>query len=127
MSLKITQRQLDALRTDAVEEGRDIERRERIQRDIERSMARQRWVGRIEFATWADARPGTVLLATDNGRDFYKYARIEEIHESGAVMPSGHIVRDGHRWVEYTLMQGGSGGSTVRPEDRIMVVGGTTQ
>lgn len=126
MNLRLTQRQLDALRADAIEEGRSIERRESIQRDIDRSMSRQRWYGRVEFAVWADACEGTVLIATEDGSGFYKYARIERVLSEGEDTGSG-TVRDGHMWVEYTLFQGGTGGSTVRPTDRIVVMGGTTR
>lgn len=126
MSLRLSQRQLDALRADAIEEGRTMQRREDIQRMLDRTFARPPWEGRIAFATWADARQGTVLLATDDGRSFYKYARIERVVPEGEDTGNGRW-RDGNLWVEYTLMEGGTGGLTVKPDERIMVIGDTVK
>lgn len=127
MSIKLSQRQLDALREDAIEEGRSRQRHEDIQRNIERFQARMRWVGPIGFARWIDAREGTVLLATDDGSSFYKYARIERVVGSGQETGRG-VVRDGYLWIEYTLLPKlSTGGSTVQPDERIMVIPSTVR
>jgi hypothetical protein len=70
VSLKLTQRQLDALREDAIEEGRSKERQEQTARSMERSFKRTHVLPPQApvFTTIGDLKPGTIILSTDDGR-----------------------------------------------------------
>jgi hypothetical protein len=119
VSLKLTQRQLDALREDAIEEGRSKERQEQTARSMERSFKRTHVLPPQApvFTTIGDLK-----LSTDDGRHFHHHAEIIEIQ---TVLDDGSTLRDGEIWAKFKLFDGGTGGSRLKVSDRVLILAGT--
>jgi hypothetical protein len=121
MALRFTQRQLDALREDAIKEGRSLELRERTQRICDDIFSREHV--REEDVVWSSVSAlseGEHLVATDDGVSFYRAGTVANVFGPGDT--GGTLVGDGERWVVIESMNGrGRSGSRMKIDQNVLI------
>lgn len=108
--MKISERDLEALRSGIREQERADIIREETRRTMERTMARKSVRNPRLRPAW-NVGEGSIIASCDGGNFFYAWARVLDATRKD----------DGNIWLNYELFAGGTGGSTFRPSDVILL------